>query len=146
MSMDINSITAMMNQTGATNATNSAAAFKAQGLSSKAQGLSSESTEEELKEVLKDFESYFLEQMIKKMKDTFTDEDEEQSMAGQYTDTFMDYAIEDIADILLDEVGGSMTQQLFEQMKRNYNIPTVEEKENVAAQDAASTTTVDNVE
>ena len=40
----------------------------------------------------------------------------------------MDYAIEDVADILLEEVGGSMTQQLFEQMKRNYNIPTVEEK------------------
>ena len=136
MSMDINSITAMMNQAGATNATNSASASKAQGLSSKAQGLSSESTEEELKEVLKDFESYFLEQMIKKMKDTFTDEDEEQSMAGQYTDTFMDYAIEDIADILLEEVGGNMTQQLFEQMKRNYNIPTVEETENTAADTA----------
>ena len=77
-------------------------------------------------EVLKDFESYFLEQIIKKMKDTFTDEDEESSVASQYTDTFMDYAIEEVADILLDEVGGSMTQQLFEQMKRNYNIPVVD--------------------
>ena len=79
-----------------------------------------------LMEVLKDFESYFLEQIIKKMKDTFTDEDEESSVASQYTDTFMDYAIEEVADILLDEVGGSMTQQLFEQMKRNYNIPVVD--------------------
>ena len=145
MSMGMNSITAMMNQTGAANATNSAATSKAQGLSSKAQGLSSESTEEELKEVLKDFESYFLEQMIKKMKDTFTDEDEEQSMAGQYTDTFMDYAIEDIADILLDEVGGNMTQQLFEQMKRNYNIPTVEEVENATTEETTDTTKVDKI-
>ena len=59
------------------------------------------------------------------------DEDDESSMASQYTDTFMDYAIEEVADMLLEEVGGNMTQQLFEQMKRNYNIPTVEEVENV---------------
>ena len=55
-----------------------------------------------------------------------TNEDEESSMASQYIDTFMDYAIEDIADILLEEVGGGLTQQLFEQMKRNYSIPTVD--------------------
>ena len=124
MSMDISGITAMMSQ----NTTQKADNTKTDGLKNSVNGLSSESTEEELMEVLKDFESYFLEQIIKKMKDTFTDEDEESSVASQYTDTFMDYAIEDVADILLDEVGGSMTQQLFEQMKRNYNIPTVEEK------------------
>ena len=124
MSMDINGITAMMSQNTTQKADNS----KTDGLKNSVNGLSSESTEEELMEVLKDFESYFIEQIIKKMKDTFTDEDEESSVASQYTDTFMDYAIEDVADILLEEVGGSMTQQLFEQMKRNYNIPTVEEK------------------
>ena len=128
MSMDVTGITSMLNQTASTNATNSANSAKASSLKSSASGLSSESTEEELKEVLEDFESYFLEQMIKKMKDTFTDDDKESSVASQYTDTFMDYAIEDVADMLLDEVGGSMTKQLFEQMKRNYNIPTVEEK------------------
>ena len=68
-----------------------------------------------------------LEQMIKQMKETFTDDEEESSVASQYTDTFMDYAIEDVADMLLEEVGGNMTQQLFEQMKRNYNIPSAEE-------------------
>jgi len=124
MSMDISGITAMMSQNTTQKADNS----KTDGLKNSVNGLSSESTEEELMEVLKDFESYFIEQIIKKMKDTFTDEDEESSVASQYTDTFMDYAIEDVADILLEEVGGSMTQQLFEQMKRNYNIPTVEEK------------------
>ena len=128
MSMDVSGITSMLNQTGATNATNSAASAKANSLKDSVNGLSSNSTDEELMEVLKDFESYFMEQIIKQMKETFTDEDEESSMASQYTDTIMDYAIEDIADILLDEVGGSMTQQLFEQMKRNYSIPTVEEE------------------
>ena len=129
MSMDVSGITSMLSQTGATNATNNANTAKTDSLKNSVHGLSSNSTDEELMEVLKDFESYFIEQMIKQMKETFTDEDEESSMASQYTDTFMDYAIEDIADMLLEEVGGNMTQQLFEQMKRNYNIPTVEEVE-----------------
>lgn len=127
MSMDVNGITSMLNQSGMTNATTGANTAKANSIKNSANGLSSNSTDEELMEVLKDFESYFIEQMIKQMKETFTDDEDESSMASQYTDTFMDYAIEDIADMLLDEVGGSMTQRLFEQMKRNYNIPTVEE-------------------
>ena len=120
ISMDTNSFFLQQNMTSASTArTNKLSA----SLSNLEQGTA---TDEELMEVLKDFESYFLEQIIKKMKDTFTDEDEESSVASQYTDTFMDYAIEEVADILLEEVGGNMTQQLFEQMKRNYNIPTVD--------------------
>ena len=115
-----------------TNATNNASQSKVDGLKNTVNGLSSESTEEELMSVLKDFESYFVEQMIKKMKETFTDDEEESSVASQYTDTFMDYAIEEVADQLVDEIGGNMTQQLFEQMKRNYNIPTVAEVEKAA--------------
>ena len=124
MSMDISGIASMINQNNTTNATTNASKAKVDGLTGSANGLSQNSTEEELMGVLKDFESYFLEQMIKKMKDTFTDDEEESSVASQYTDTFMDYAIEEVADQLLDEIGGNLTQQLFEQMKRNYNIPT----------------------
>jgi len=142
--MDISGITSMLNQSGVTNATTKAARAKSDGLTDSINGLSSESTEEELKEVLEDFESYFVEQMIKKMKDTFTEKDEESSVAAQYTDTFMDYAIEEVADQLLDEIGGNMTQQLFEQMKRNYNIPTVEENEN-ATEEETETDSVENV-
>ena len=142
--MDVSGITSMLNQTGTTHAATNASKAKAEGLTNSVNGLSSESTDEELMEVLKDFESYFVEQMIKKMKDTFTDEDEESSVASQYTDTFMDYAIEEVADQLLDEIGGSMTQQLFEQMKRNYNIPTVEEVAK-AAEGTAGSNTVEEV-
>ena len=142
MSMDVGGITSMLNQVGTKNSTAIAAKAKADGLTDSVNGLSSESTEEELKEVLKDFESYFVEQMIKKMKDTFTDKEEESSIASQYTDTFMDYAIEEVADQLLDEIGGNMTQQLFEQMKRNYNIPIVEEN---ATEEETGTDSVENV-
>ena len=132
--MDVSGISSMLSQQSATNNAQSA---KTDSLQSSALGLSSNSTEEELMEVLKDFESYFIEQIIKEMKETFTDEDEESSMASQYTDTFMDYAIEEVADMMLEEVGGGMTQQLFEQMKRNYNIPTVDVTE---AAEAATVT------
>ena len=132
--MDVSGISSMLNQQSATNNAQSA---KTDSLQNSALGLSSSSTEEELMEVLKDFESYFIEQIIKEMKETFTNEDEESSMASQYTDTFMDYAIEEVADMMLEEVGGGMTQQLFEQMKRNYNIPTVDITE--AAEAAAVT-------
>lgn len=146
--MDVTGITSMLNQTASTNASASANTAKADSLKNSVAGLSSNSTEEELMEVLKDFESYFIEQMIKQMKETFTDDDKESSVASQYTDTFMDYAIEDVADMLLEEVGGSMTQQLFEQMKRNYNIPTVEEKsteETIETEDASSVSGVEGV-
>lgn len=145
MSMDVTGITSMLNQTASTNAATSSNTAKADSLKNSVAGLSSNSTEEELMEVLKDFESYFIEQMIKEMKETFT-EDDESSVASQYTDTFMDYAIEDVADMLLEEVGGSMTQQLFEQMKRNYNIPTVEEKTTETTTETEDTSSVSGVE
>ena len=145
MSMDVSGITSMLSQTGATNATNNASTVKTDSLKNSVNGLSSNSSDEELMEVLKDFESYFIEQMIKQMKETFTDDEKESSMASQYTDTFMDYAIEDIADMLLEEVGGNMTQQLFEQMKRNYNIPTVEEVEAETVQKTVGTTPADEI-
>lgn len=135
MSMDIGGITSMLSQTGTTTASAGVSTAKTDGLTGSAAGLSSESTEEELKSVLRDFESYFVEQIIKQMKDTFTSDEEESSVASQYTDTFMDYAIEEVADQLLDEIGGNLTQQLFEQMKRNYNIPTVSETENTVTEE-----------
>lgn len=123
MNMAIGDMTSMLNQKATTNTTQ-----KTDTLKNSVSGLSSNSTEEELKEVLRDFESYFFEEIIKKAKETFSHEDEEDSSnISQYSDMFMDTAIEEIADIMLDEIGDSMTQQLYEQMKRNYNIPTVEE-------------------
>ena len=85
--------------------------------------LSANSSEEELKGVLKDFESYFVEQMLKELKETFTEDDEEKdATASRYTDFFMDTAIEQISDQLVDEIGSGLTQQLYEQMRRNYGI------------------------
>ena len=83
--------------------------------------ISSESTEDELKSAIKDFESYIVEQMLKEVKESL-ETDKESSVASQYRDVFMDQVIETLADELVDEVGENVTQQLYEQMRRNYNI------------------------
>ncbi len=85
--------------------------------------LSSDSTEDELKGTLKDFESYFGEQVIKEMKDSMTlKSDDEDSSMSQYKDMFMDTVIEQMSDTIVEKSGENITQQLYEQMKRNYNI------------------------
>ena len=91
------------------NTKNSAAAGSAATLKTSANGLSSESTEEELMTVCKDFASYFVEEVLKEVKENMTlndDEDEDSSIG-----TLKDFVAR-----------SSFTQQLFEQMKRNYGI------------------------
>lgn len=117
--MDLSSLSSLSYSTAQTQAGSAAA----DSLSSAAGRLSSESSEDELKGVLKDFESYFVEQMLKEVKKSLTSEDEEgDSIMSQYKDMYMDQAIELVADQLVDDMGESVTQQLYEQMKRNYNI------------------------
>lgn len=117
--MDFSSISGL----SYSNAQAAANAGTATALTNSLNKISSDSSEEELKGVLKDFESYFVEQVLKEMKETFTDEeeDEDQTMA-QYKDMYMDMAIEKVADAVVDQIGETYTQQLYEQMKRNYNI------------------------
>lgn len=101
---------------------NAAAANNAASLQNSLQGISSDSTEEELLQACKDFESYFVEEILKEVKENLTDDEEEDSSISTLTDFHMDSVIELMADELVDEVGMNFTQQLYEQMKRNYNI------------------------
>ena len=116
MGISLDSLTGLQ-----TAGTNNVKTQQADSLSSSIKNISSESTEEELKGVIKDFESYFVEQMLKEMKESLSSDDEE-STASKYTDFFMDTAIEEIADQLVEETGETLTQQLYEQMRRNYNM------------------------
>lgn len=118
MSFAIDGISGFVNQT-----TQSAATNHTNSLKNSAAGLSSESTEEELMQVCKDFTSYFVEEVLREVKENMTSEDdEEDSSLKTLTDFHMDGTIELIADQITEQVGESFTQQLFEQMKRNYNI------------------------
>ena len=74
-------------------------------------------------QVCKDFESYFVEEVLKEIKESLTSEDdEEDSSTSTLKDYYMDNVIELVADQVVDEVGTNFTQQLYEQMDRNYNI------------------------
>ena len=102
---------------------NTAAANQASSLQSSLNSISSDSSEDELMQVCKDFESYFVEEVLKEIKESLTSEDdEEDSSTSTLKDYYMDNVIELVADQVVDEDGTNFTQQLYEQMKRNYNI------------------------
>ncbi|MDD6193796.1 MAG: hypothetical protein PUB19_02720 [Lachnospiraceae bacterium] len=103
-----------------TNARNSSRADSATGALS---GLSSESSEEEIVEAVESFESYMVEQVIKQMKESMTSDDEdEDATMSQYKDLYMDATIQQLASDMVSQYGGSMTEDLVAQMKRNYGI------------------------
>lgn len=94
----------------------------------KTQNSSTTATEEELLDACKEFEAYFIEQVIKEVKKTLPESDEEEdSYASSMTDYFMDSTIQDISETIVEQSGGTLANQLYEQMKRNYGIGTAEE-------------------
>ena len=63
------------------------------------------------------------ESLSQEMKDSMTlKSDDEDSSMSQYKDMFMDTVIEQMSDTIVEKSGENITQQLYEQMKRNYNI------------------------
>lgn len=107
------------------NTANSQAANKnsADKIAGQIKGVGADSTEEELTAAVKSFESYFVEQMLKEFKETesfFSGGDD--SSSTSYTDIFLDSTISDLASQIVDEYGGSLTEQFVEQMKINYGI------------------------
>ena len=104
----------------------------------------STSSSDELMEVCKDFESYFLEQMLKSMVkmtkvDGDTDDSNLYSSLFGMTDNsdsgmstlssyFGDEIVQQVADKMTESNGGKglgLAQQLYEQMKRNYGVSEV---------------------
>ena len=119
MSMSIDSMASMLNTTNTDATTN----YNANALKKSLNGVSSDTSADELMQVCKDFESYFVEEVIKEVKKNLLPDDEEKDASlSTMTDYTMDFAVEKIADELIDQVGGNFTQSLYEQMKRNYNI------------------------
>lgn len=105
----------------------------------------SKATEDELLEVCKDFESYFVEQMLKSMVkmasvDGKSDDNNIYSTlfgATEYSDSgtgimasyFGDEMVTKMAETMTQAQGGTglgLAQTLYEQMKRNYGITSVE--------------------
>ncbi len=86
--------------------------------------------DEELLEACKQFEAYLWEQVLKGMEKTtkiFSDDDDKDGYASNMTSYFKDSAIQEIANQIISEEGGpnSLSQMLYEQMKRSLNPVTI---------------------
>lgn len=76
------------------------------------------SSEEELMDVCKQFESYFIEQVMKEMIKTVPTSDK----SNQLVDYFKDMTVQELSTKVQEQSGLGLAQTMYEQLKRNYNI------------------------
>lgn len=81
-------------------------------------GVDENSTNEELMEACKSFESYFVQKMIEQAKKTLDNEDEK----GEYMRYFSDTMNEQYAEIITDSGQVGLAQQLYESIKTTYQL------------------------
>ncbi len=106
-------------------ATNESKQASTLALQKKLENVSDKSSDNELWAACKSFESYFLEQMFKEMQksvDALKPESGDNS-----TQTLVDYfkseTLQDICDTSVETQSNGFAQMLYENLKRNYDIP-----------------------
>jgi flagellar protein FlgJ len=78
--------------------------------------------DKELMDVCKQFESYFIEQVLKEVKKTVPDTSFSQDSSTQnLVDYFMDETLQKVSENIQSQAGLGLAQQMYEQMKRNYS-------------------------
>lgn len=116
--MDISSLGSTYLANTATNALS-----QSNATSSKISGLSSSSlkssTDDELMEVCKQFESYFVEQVFKEMKKTVPQNEDMSNSSQSLIDYFGDNLIQEFAAETTEQSSLGLAQTLYEQLKRN---------------------------
>lgn len=125
--MDISSTSYLNSYVNAAQSSNTK--NSADSIADKAKNLSSTSSKEDLKEAVKSFEGYFLEQVLKKEKeniDSLSDDDGDLT-TNQLEDFYMDQTISKVASEMVDKNFSSLTDDLTESMARTYHISDTEE-------------------
>lgn len=117
MSMGLGGISAMLDQTNL-----SAAGSKATALTDKLGDNLKNASEEELMSVCKEFEAYFVEQVLKEVEKTIPKEEEEDASMSQLKDYFKEEMIQKLSGEICEQQNLGLAQQMYEQMKRNYNL------------------------
>ncbi len=121
------------------------AASNAQAATSKAKSAVgkdySKATDEEMLDACKQFESYFIEQVLKEVEKTIPKNDSLDTSTSNLVDYFKGNVIQEMAEGLQEKSGSrGLAQQMFEQMKRNYGSRvTAEEIDSTSAVEAVST-------
>lgn len=106
-------------------------------LENKLGNLSVESTsDEELMEACKEFEAYLVEQVIKQVKESMLDSDEDES---GYLKIFGDTMVQNIATTISDTESLGIAQSLYESMKNNLPSATI-----IPADEASTETIAEN--
>lgn len=115
MSLSVDSLNMLYNSKAASNSTD-----KLEGTLNKDL---SNSSEDELMKVCKDFESYFTEQMFKAMQKMVPDSSGDMSASSkQLQDYYKEQMVQNFAESSAQGEGLGMAQALYEQMKNNYGI------------------------
>ena len=83
----------------------------------------SEASDEELMDVCKDFEAYFVEQMFKAMQRMVPESEEDVSASTrQLKDYYKEQMTQSFAEQATEGEGLGIAQILYDQMKRNYGL------------------------
>jgi len=82
----------------------------------------SKASDEELLDVCKQFEAYFMEQVFKQMEKTIIKDEESSGTTTALVDYFKDSALQELTKTSTETQGLGIAQTLYEQMKRNYGL------------------------
>ena len=102
-------------------------------------GTGKKSSEDDLLNACKQFESYFYEQVFKNMEKAMVPKDESDAN-NTLVNYYKENLISEYSKSVVDQSGdNSLSQQLYEQMKRNYGITEVTEEAEVEGETAKET-------
>jgi flagellar protein FlgJ len=85
----------------------------------------SDATDDELMDVCKQFEAYFIEQMYKGMMKTIPEDDSTSNYTSTILDYYKDQMIQEVAEQTTEQSSLGLAQMLYEQLKRNYSTDAV---------------------
>ena len=100
-------------------------------LQKKLENTSAKSTDDELWQACKGFEAYFMEQIFKEMQksvDALKPDDQDKS-TSTLVDYFKNQTLQEVCADSVDTQSNGFAQMLYENLKRNYDIPTAPEAE-----------------
>ena len=101
----------------------------AAALQKKLENTSAKSTDDELWQACKGFEAYFMEQIFKEMQksvDALKSEEQDKS-TSTLVDYFKNQTLQEICADSVDTQSNGFAQMLYENLKRNYDIPNAPE-------------------
>lgn len=112
LNSDITRVVETLNQQNSSSA-------KATGIQNTLKNLGPNATDEELMDACKSFESYLVEQVLSKVKDSIVPKEEDEN---EYMKMFGDKLYESYASMIADSGQLGLAQKLYESMKRDYKI------------------------